>query len=249
MLFDLRSRGRRRTVQTIYLGLALLMGGGLVLFGVGAGNGFGGILNAFSGSGSGAQKQQISAQERQALTQTKLNPKSASAWESLVEAEYTAAGQGDDYNTTTNQYTAGGRAELGTAMVAWQHYLTLTKKPDPTLAILAARAYDGISQFKNEAAAWQIVTAANPTVPTYYEDLAAAAYQGKQLNLGDLAAAKAISLVPKSQQFELRQQLKQLRSEVAAASTATTATTPTTAATTTTSSTRAKKPAKAKSKH
>ncbi len=29
MLFDLRSRGRRRTVQGVYLGLAILMGGGL----------------------------------------------------------------------------------------------------------------------------------------------------------------------------------------------------------------------------
>jgi len=36
MLFDLRGRGRRRTVQVIYGGLALLMGSGLVLFGVGS---------------------------------------------------------------------------------------------------------------------------------------------------------------------------------------------------------------------
>ena len=34
MLFDLRGRGRRRTVQVIYLSLAILMGGGLVLFGI-----------------------------------------------------------------------------------------------------------------------------------------------------------------------------------------------------------------------
>ena len=32
MLFDLRGRGRRRTVQAVYLSLALLLGGGLVLF-------------------------------------------------------------------------------------------------------------------------------------------------------------------------------------------------------------------------
>ena len=35
MLFDLRGRGRRRTVKVIYLTLAILMGGGLVLFGIG----------------------------------------------------------------------------------------------------------------------------------------------------------------------------------------------------------------------
>jgi hypothetical protein len=52
MLFDLRSRGRRRTVQAVYLGLAILIGGGLVLFGVGTGSGNGGLLNAFSGGSS-----------------------------------------------------------------------------------------------------------------------------------------------------------------------------------------------------
>ena len=80
MLFDLRSRGRRRTVQAVYLGLALLMGGGLVLFGVGAGNGFGGILNAFTGNGSGgSQKQVISSAEKTALRQTCLG----CAWKGL----------------------------------------------------------------------------------------------------------------------------------------------------------------------
>ncbi len=42
MLFDLRGRGRRRTVRVIYTGLALLMGVGLVGFGIGGGFGGGG---------------------------------------------------------------------------------------------------------------------------------------------------------------------------------------------------------------
>ena len=46
MLFDLRGRGRRRTVQVIYLTLALLLGGGLVLFGIG-GDVQGGLFDAF----------------------------------------------------------------------------------------------------------------------------------------------------------------------------------------------------------
>ena len=46
MLFDLRGRGRRTTVQVIYLTLALLMGGGLVLFGIG-GDVSGGLVDAF----------------------------------------------------------------------------------------------------------------------------------------------------------------------------------------------------------
>ena len=35
MLFDLRGAGRRRTVKVVYITLAFLMGGGLVLFGIG----------------------------------------------------------------------------------------------------------------------------------------------------------------------------------------------------------------------
>ena len=35
MLFDLRGAHRRRVVKIVYVALALLMGGGLVLFGIG----------------------------------------------------------------------------------------------------------------------------------------------------------------------------------------------------------------------
>src|SRR5581483_9611430 len=113
MLFDLRSRGRRRTVQGVYLALALLMGGGLVLFGVGAGNGFGGILNAFTGNGnSGAQKTVVSQQEKSAIRATQLNPSSANAWGQLVQARWTAAGQGNNINPSTGTFTAAGRKEL-----------------------------------------------------------------------------------------------------------------------------------------
>ena len=52
MLFDLRGR-RRRAVQVTYLMLALLMGGGLVLFGIG-GSVSGGLIDAFKGTGGGS---------------------------------------------------------------------------------------------------------------------------------------------------------------------------------------------------
>src|SRR2546421_1306427 len=110
MLFDLRSRGRRRTVQAVYLGLALLMGGGLVLFGVGAGNGFGGILNAFTGGGGGgAQQQQVSQQEKTALRETRLRPTDPTAWADLVQARWSNAGQGSNFNASTGTFTASGR--------------------------------------------------------------------------------------------------------------------------------------------
>src|SRR5689334_6407385 len=123
MLFDLRSRGRRRTVQGVYLALALLMGGGLVLFGVGAGNGFGGILNAFTGGGSSnAAKQTVSAQEKAALKATAQRPNDPQAWASLLQARYTSAGQGNNYDPNSSSYTSSGIKELRSSLQAWQKY-------------------------------------------------------------------------------------------------------------------------------
>ncbi|MGH2804983.1 MAG: hypothetical protein ACRDL4_18375, partial [Thermoleophilaceae bacterium] len=51
MLFDLRGR-RRRAVQATYLTLAVLMGGGLVFFGIG-GDVSGGLFDAFSDRSGG----------------------------------------------------------------------------------------------------------------------------------------------------------------------------------------------------
>ena len=211
MLFDLRGRGRRRTVQGVYLGLALLMGGGLVLFGVGAGNGFGGLLNAFSGSGSNNQGQVKSAAEKQALRQIKANPNDPTAWAALVQARWTSAGQGSNFNSTTGQFTAAGTKELSATTQAWQRYLTLTKTPDPSLAVLAARAYALQGNYAGEASAWEIEAAASPNQVKGYECLAVSAYAAKQTRKGDLALAKALTLVPKGQRALLKTQIQQAK--------------------------------------
>jgi hypothetical protein len=245
MLFDLRSKGRRRTVRVVYFGLALIMGVGLIGFGVGSGNGFGGLFSSGgavgSGTGGGGTGQQISQQEKQALAQTRANPSNPAGWVALMQARYVSAGQGSNFNSATNTYTASGKAEMARALSAWQRYLQLTTKPDPNMAIVAARGYDAIGQYKNEATAWQIVTAAHPSVPTYFEDLAVAEYQAKNASLGDLAAAKAVSLAPKATRLQLRSQLSTIRAQTIGTPAATSTTT-TTAGTTTTAP--AKRPAK-----
>jgi predicted Zn-dependent protease len=209
MLFDLRSRGRRRTVQGVYLGLALLMGGGLVLFGVGAGNGFGGILNAFTGGGSsGSQKQAVSDAEKQALRETSANPNDPKGWADLVQARWTSAGQGNNYNTSTQSFTAPGKKQLTSTVQAWQHYLQVTKHPDPNIAILAARAYGGLGDYRSQASAWEAETLANPSEAKGFECLAAAAYAGKQNRKGDLATARALALLPKPQRLQTKQQIQ-----------------------------------------
>jgi hypothetical protein len=212
VLFDLRSRGRRRTVQAVYLGLALLMGGGLVLFGVGAGNGFGGILNAFTGNGSSSgQKAAVSSQEKAAIKATTLRPNDPAAWGQLIEARWTNAGQGSNYDSATGTFTASGKTELTKLSQAWERYQTLTKKPDSSLAVLAARAYAALGQYANESSAWEVQSLTAPTEPKGFECMAASAYAAGQTRKGDLASQKALSLVPKAQQATIKQLLQQAK--------------------------------------
>jgi hypothetical protein len=132
MLFDLRSRGRRRTVQVVYLGLAVLIGGGLILFGVGTGSGTGGLLNAFTGNGSGnAQSQAISQQEKNADKQVKVNPNNAAAWGELVNARWTDAATGTNYNSTTGAFSADGKKELAGTTARTATSVTTPPRPTP----------------------------------------------------------------------------------------------------------------------
>ncbi len=209
MLFDLRSRGRRRTVQVVYLGLALLMGGGLVLFGVGAGNGVGGLLNAFTGNGSGNNQSQVfSQQEKAALKQTRLHPDDPAGWSALVSARWENAGSGSNFDSSTGTFTASGQKELAATAAAWQRYLQLTNKPDPNTALLAARAYGHLGNYAGAASAWEIQAAANPSSAHGYECLAASAYAAKQTRKGDLALAKALTLTPKLSRTTLKSQIQ-----------------------------------------
>jgi hypothetical protein len=216
MLFDLRARGRRRTVQAVYLGLALLIGGGLVLFGVGTGSGIGGLLNAFTNGGSGSSSPGVTQAEKAALRQTQLHPSSPQAWVQLINARVAA---GDQHCNGTS-CTAAGRKEFQEAGAAWQRYTKLVKRPDPVVARTIATSYETVGDFKHAAAAWMVVTQAYPNTAAYFELLARDAYEAKETRIGDLAAQRALNLVPKSQQKQLKQQLKQFKSSGATGSAA-----------------------------
>src|SRR2546421_8221408 len=123
MLFDLQGK-RRRAVQATYLILAVLMGGGLVLFGVGSGSISGGLFDAITGKnsnsssgGSSIVDKRIKADER-AL---RLNPKNTTALGDLVRAHYQLAGNDEDQ--TSGAFGSDGKAELRKASAAWQQYL------------------------------------------------------------------------------------------------------------------------------
>jgi predicted Zn-dependent protease len=209
VLFDLRSRHRRRAVQVVYLGLAIILGGGLVLFGVGAGNGNGGLLNAFTGNGSGNnQNSVLSSQEKTALKQTQKAPTDPSAWAALISARWENAISGSNYNSSTSTFTTAGKKELVATAQDWQKYTSLTKSPDPSLATLAARAYAQIGNYSQAAAAWSIVASGSPTSPKGWECLAANAYAAKQDREAALALTKALNLVPKLSKSTLKSEIQ-----------------------------------------
>jgi hypothetical protein len=208
MLFDLRSRGRRTTVRGIYLTLAIVMGGGLILFGVGTGVGGGGLLNAFNGGGGGGQNQTVSAAEKKAEKAVKTHPDSPAAWAQLVQARWTSAGQGSNYNATTQTFTASGKKELTQAGQAWQRYIALTHGGDPQgIAVLAARAYASVGNYSGEASAWEVESEATPSAKGF-ECLALSSYAAKQTRKADLALNKALTLVPKAQHKTLTTQIQ-----------------------------------------
>jgi hypothetical protein len=208
MLFDLRSRGRRRTVQFIYFGLALVMVGGLLLVGVGTGTS-GGLLNAFTNNGSSSgQNQAISQAMKTAEKAVKEQPNSAAAWAQLLQAQYTAAGEGSNYDSTTNTYTASGKQELRDVTNSWVRYSSLSSSPNADIAIFAARAYAQLGDYAGEANAWEMYTLAEPAQPKGFECLAASAYAAKQTRKATLAAAKAVSLTSKLEQLTVKQLLQ-----------------------------------------
>ena len=127
MLFDLRGRGRRRVVKVIYLGLALLLGGGLVLFGIG-GDVQGGLFDAFH-ENSGSASEQIEKTRQGAPSAPQAQPQQPGAVRELAEREFQLAGQSEGYNpnaqTAEQQFTGESRRHLEAAKRAWERHLRL----------------------------------------------------------------------------------------------------------------------------
>jgi hypothetical protein len=213
MLFDLRGRGRRRTVQVIYLGLAILIGVGLVGFGIGGGFGGQGLLNAV-GNNSGGGGTSFDARIKADVKLTRQQPANPQAWANLISDDFRQAGTGANYDSNASQFTSHAQGVLNQAADAWQHYLALSPQPNPDLAREMVIVYSGpgaLNQPSNNVRALEILIAAQPNNEQNYLALAQSAYQSGNKRQGDLAAAKAVSLAPAAQQPTLRQELAALK--------------------------------------
>jgi hypothetical protein len=221
MLFDLRGRGRRRTIQAIYLTLAVLMGGGLVFFGIG-GNTSGGLFDAFKGNGGGGGTSAFSKDIKTAERQLKANPNDVAAWAALAKARFGEAGQGENYNRNDQKYTDKGLEKLRTGADAFKRYLALSKgKADPVLANQALQAIDagGLDDPTTGATAARIVAEAQPSAATYFQ-LAKFAYKAGDKRTAELASAKTLELAPPGRKTEVKFRLDQLKNPSATAGSA-----------------------------
>jgi hypothetical protein len=213
MLFDLQGK-RRRVVQATYLMLAVLMGGGLVLFGIG-GDVSGGLFDAFSdrngGSGNDIVEERVEKNEERA----KANPQAANPHKELVRDYYSLAiAQANDQGV----FPADAQDELRKAAQHWNAYVKVEKgNPDASLARVALQVYDpaALNQPQQAVKVARIIAAETDDAASYLQ-LAQYALLAGDKRIEKLASAKAIDLAPASQRKAVREQLEQMKAAVVA---------------------------------
>jgi hypothetical protein len=207
MLFDLRGR-RRRAVQVTYLMLALLMGGGLVLFGVG-GDVSGGLVDAFKGgggpSGDSALNDRIDKQEER----LQANPRNEVILQSLVRDYYSKATQTRESGA---QFPPDAKDDLRKAGAYWTRYADAADKPNPATAGYALQIYDvgALNKPKEAVKAASILAEAQNDAASYLRLVSYAARAG-DTRTADLAGQKAIDLAPKAQRKLVEKQVEALK--------------------------------------
>jgi len=212
MLFDVRGRHRRRLVRVIYIGLALIFLLGFVGLGVGGGFGSGGIFSAFTkeeGSGGASFSSQIKKYQKL----TREQPNNASAWENLTKDLVHEAGN-ETYTTSAGEVDAKGKELFREAAAAWSGYLALSPpRPNIELAQLMETVYGeaGLNEPSKEVEVLQLAVAARPTDAALYASLAEYAYKAKNVRVGDLASAKAVSLSPATDRARVKAELAEVK--------------------------------------
>jgi hypothetical protein len=210
MLFDLRGR-RRRAVQATYLTLAVLMGGGLVLFGIG-GDVSGGLVDALSGdSGGGTDNSQLDKRIERQEQRLKASPNNEAALAELVRLNYQVAASETPSGSST--IPEEGKDNLREAGAYWDRYVEATDgEPNPDLARVALIVFDktGLNKPTKAKDVVRVLAADRNDAQTYLLLVQYATAAGDK-RTAQLAAQKAIDLAPKGQRKEVEKAAKQLQ--------------------------------------
>ena len=223
MLFDLQGK-RRRVVQATYLTLAILMGGGLVLFGIG-GDVSGGLFDAFSersgntGGGNDLVEKRIDRNEKKVAA----TPQSSeAARKALVRDYYQLAVAQTGQNSG---FPDDAKDELRKAAANWKAYVASEPaRPDASLANVALQIFDplALNRPKDAEEAARVIAETRDDSTAYLNLVQYAALAG-DTRTANLAAQKAVDLAPKAERKDVKAQAEQLKNPQAAAGGAETA--------------------------
>lgn len=199
--------------------LALLFLVGFLGFGIGVGGGPGGIFDALgisNSSGGGSATEQINSEIEAANQKLAKDPNNTKALLKLAENEFLLAKSGVQTDPSTGAPTSisnDAHTDLGNASDAWQKYLKANKgKPDVTVAFDMINVYLLLQDAQGAAQAQRIVAEAQPSANAYGQ-LALFEYAGGDIEAGDAARDKTLSLASKSQAKALKSQLAQARKQ------------------------------------
>jgi len=219
MLFDLQGK-RRRVVQAVYLTLAILMGGGLVFFGIG-GDVSGGLFDAFSdrqgggGNGNSALEDRIERNEKKAAA----TPQAAEAARKALVRDYYQLAVAQ--TTQEGAFNDDAKADLRKAAANWRAYLALEpEKPDASLANVALQVFDpaALNKPKEAQEAARVIAESRSNTNAYLNLVQYAALAG-DTRTANLAAQKAVDLAPKGERKGVKEQAEQLKTPQTAGTT------------------------------
>jgi hypothetical protein len=216
MLFDLRGH-RRRAVQATYLILAVLMGGGLVLFGIGS-SAPQGLVDAITGNSSGGSDVNEQLQKRIDRQKERLqaSPQNAAILAELVRLNYQAAVS--QQPSGSSAFPEDSKDELRAAATYWDRYVEAKDgDPDPTLARLAYSMFGqtGLNEPKKALVAVRAIAADANDFQSYLLLVQTATAAGDK-RTAQLAGQKAVDLAPEAQKKQVQKAIKQLQTQVQA---------------------------------
>jgi len=224
MLFDLRGRGRRRTVQAVYLFLAVIMAVGLIGFGIGGATNGGWIDSLFGGGGGSSNSDVFQDRVDDYSKQLQTNPQDAAVLAKMVGARYQLALQ----LATDSKKTAEAQQQLDLAGRTWDRYLKLDPKPvDDSAARNAVNVFAYLNKPAKAVAAQEFVIDASGDAATsqQYETLFNYAYAAGQTRKADLAYQKALDLTTtKDARAQTKARMDQFKQSADSSSTTTTPT-------------------------
>lgn len=230
MLFDLQGK-RKRLIQVIYAMLALLMGGGLVLFGIG-GEVSGGLMDAFNNQP--AQSGDMVKEAERLQERADEEPQNKQVLTRLIRARYTAGNNLFEIDENGQpQMTSEAREQFELAADTWRQYLDLNPKPvDVNVAQLVANALFSLAQSATDGMGARVNSAAAAEAQRYFAEarpsvgslstLAIYSYFGNDFKGGDAAVEQLLALnsAPaakkrnKRQMDEYRKQAKQFQDQL-----------------------------------